>query len=342
MRLVCPNCGAQYEVPDDVIPETGRDVQCSNCGDTWFQKHPSQDRDLADELDEQFDEAHWEAEAATAGPEPEDAPEPAYEEPDEYEEEYAAEPDDEPEPEPEPDYEPEPDDEPEPGPDYAAEPEDEHWEDGSEAETGDWNTFDEDDDRPAAPAARGLSPEVREVLREEAEHERQVRAAESGGLETQPDLGLEDPGDEASRREREARVRMAKMRGMSEEEAFGEAGLAAHATRRDLLPDIEEINSTLRKDSDRVAQSEIEELSPPAPVKPKSFSRGFSTMFLIVVLFLLLYVYADKLANLVPAAEGLLDAYVGMVDTLRLWLDKQVLALTHMLDGLTSGGDSGS
>ncbi len=37
MRLVCPNCGAQYEVPDDVIPTTGRDVQCSNCGHTWFE-----------------------------------------------------------------------------------------------------------------------------------------------------------------------------------------------------------------------------------------------------------------------------------------------------------------
>lgn len=41
MRLTCPNCGAQYEVPDDVIPESGRDVQCSNCEETWFQpKHP--------------------------------------------------------------------------------------------------------------------------------------------------------------------------------------------------------------------------------------------------------------------------------------------------------------
>ena len=38
MRLTCPNCGAQYEVPDDVIPDEGRDVQCSNCGDTWFQQ----------------------------------------------------------------------------------------------------------------------------------------------------------------------------------------------------------------------------------------------------------------------------------------------------------------
>ena len=40
MRLTCPNCGAQYEVPAEVIPESGRDVQCSNCGDTWFQTHP--------------------------------------------------------------------------------------------------------------------------------------------------------------------------------------------------------------------------------------------------------------------------------------------------------------
>ncbi len=40
MRLTCPNCSAQYEVPDEVIPEDGREVQCSNCEETWFQdKH---------------------------------------------------------------------------------------------------------------------------------------------------------------------------------------------------------------------------------------------------------------------------------------------------------------
>jgi predicted Zn finger-like uncharacterized protein len=37
LRLICPNCAAQYEVTDDAIPEAGRDVQCANCGDTWFQ-----------------------------------------------------------------------------------------------------------------------------------------------------------------------------------------------------------------------------------------------------------------------------------------------------------------
>lgn len=37
MRLICPKCDAQYDIADDVIPEGGRDVQCSSCAHTWFQ-----------------------------------------------------------------------------------------------------------------------------------------------------------------------------------------------------------------------------------------------------------------------------------------------------------------
>ncbi len=40
MRLTCPNCGAQYAVDPAVIPQDGRDVQCSSCGNTWFQQPP--------------------------------------------------------------------------------------------------------------------------------------------------------------------------------------------------------------------------------------------------------------------------------------------------------------
>jgi predicted Zn finger-like uncharacterized protein len=40
MRIMCPNCDAEYEVDAAAIPETGRDVQCSNCGHAWFQDHP--------------------------------------------------------------------------------------------------------------------------------------------------------------------------------------------------------------------------------------------------------------------------------------------------------------
>ncbi len=38
MRLICPNCDAEYEVELALLPEAGRDVQCSNCNTVWFQK----------------------------------------------------------------------------------------------------------------------------------------------------------------------------------------------------------------------------------------------------------------------------------------------------------------
>ena len=41
MRLICPNCNAQYNVADDAIPQGGRDVQCSSCEKTWFQTRKS-------------------------------------------------------------------------------------------------------------------------------------------------------------------------------------------------------------------------------------------------------------------------------------------------------------
>lgn len=41
MRVTCPSCGAVYEVPDDAIPDEGRDVQCTNCGHGWFLLHPA-------------------------------------------------------------------------------------------------------------------------------------------------------------------------------------------------------------------------------------------------------------------------------------------------------------
>jgi len=40
MKLKCPKCKAQYEIPDVAIPDAGRDVQCANCNETWFQVPP--------------------------------------------------------------------------------------------------------------------------------------------------------------------------------------------------------------------------------------------------------------------------------------------------------------
>ncbi|WP_137699658.1 zinc-ribbon domain-containing protein [Marimonas lutisalis] len=346
MRLICPNCGAQYEVPDDVIPETGRDVQCSNCGDTWFQKHPSQDQDLAEDLGQPLDEAHWEEDDTGFGEEAEPGPAPEYEQ--------------EPAPEPEPEYEPVPAPEPEPEPEAEdiAEVEDEPWaedtedwlpetETWDEAETAEWDEEEATaEEQHPEPQPRPLDPELRDVLREEAEREREARATEgAGGLETQPDLGLDEPSDEASRREREARLRMARMRGLSEKEALAAAGLSqlgANNSRRDLLPDIEEINSTLRKESERQPIPETDEESPAAPAPQKSgFSRGFAFILLIVALLLAVYVFAPRIAEMVPQLKPTLDAYIDMVNRARLWLDGQIAGLLQWLDGMTSEAPAG-
>ena len=39
MRIVCPRCVAQYEVDESAIPQAGREVQCANCENIWFQDY---------------------------------------------------------------------------------------------------------------------------------------------------------------------------------------------------------------------------------------------------------------------------------------------------------------
>ncbi len=70
MRLACPNCDARYEVPDDAIPEGGRDVQCSNCGHAWFQLRPEAELAAEEEAALYGDDLPDAAPAASEKPEP--------------------------------------------------------------------------------------------------------------------------------------------------------------------------------------------------------------------------------------------------------------------------------
>ncbi len=36
MRIVCPACSAEYEIPDHAVPAKGAEVCCAACGDVWF------------------------------------------------------------------------------------------------------------------------------------------------------------------------------------------------------------------------------------------------------------------------------------------------------------------
>ena len=43
LTLTCPECRAQFEIPEELIPPNGRKVQCSACKNIWFQEKVRQD-----------------------------------------------------------------------------------------------------------------------------------------------------------------------------------------------------------------------------------------------------------------------------------------------------------
>ena len=40
IEIVCPNCGARYQVPAEALGQQGRDVTCSSCGHVWHARPP--------------------------------------------------------------------------------------------------------------------------------------------------------------------------------------------------------------------------------------------------------------------------------------------------------------
>ena len=255
MRLTCPNCKAQYEVEDSVIPEGGRDVQCSACGHTWYQYPLSMALQMrAEELGEPVEE-----------PAPPAAP------------------------------------------------------------------------QNKAASQRRLDRSVMDLLREEAEREiRERRSAVAGdGLETQGDLGLPV---RPARPERQARDTgddgMHGAEAPAEDAAAaagGEAG-AATPSRRNLLPDIEELSSTLepRRDNRRSGAA-ADEGAPDDPAdQRRGLLRGLSVVVIIAGVLAALYVLAPVIAEQVPALEGPMAGYVALVNTLRAQVAAWVAELLAM------------
>lgn len=266
MRLICPNCGAQYEVADDVIPQDGRDVQCSNCAHTWFESHGAPD--VTDVLAEQSAAAPAVADDDDDDDDDDDEPWGA--------EAYAAKPV------------------------VAAKP---------------------------ATKRQELAPAIADILREEAARETAARRAEADAMESQPDLGLDSADAAPDQRSVEAKKRMADRKDLPPipAGAASRAAIAA-ASRGDLLPDIEEINSSLRSSTERG-------LSFPDPIpEPKERKRGARTgffgMLLILAVFTAVYISAPKIRSVVPAADAQLTTYVDTVDNARLWLNAQFRRVT--------------
>ncbi|MEM6341669.1 MAG: zinc-ribbon domain-containing protein [Pseudomonadota bacterium] len=264
MRLVCPNCDAQYEIPDEVMPQEGREVQCSSCGVTWFQAHP--DFPLTDGAGDA---------PVAVKPTPKTAP-------------------------------PEP-----PIKSFVEAPAPKPPEDAPQR-------------RP-----KELDPEVAEILREEAKWEAEARKRESIPLETQPDLGLDAPTPAEPEPAASAAPVPPKVA----------SAAIPTGPRRDQLPDIDEINSTLRaqqrKDginggNRRAARRQ----------KRSAFRRGFAFMLLLASVLVAVYAFAPQIAQAVPQTDPWLSSYVTQVDLGRAWLTDQAMILLRWLDETAAAQES--
>jgi len=279
MRLVCPNCDAQYEVGDDAIPASGRDVQCSNCGHAWFQLSPEV-------------EAATTAEAELFDP-PEAAAKPA----------------------------------PTPGPQPAP---------AVQSPAASVNPA-----PTVAPAPRrSLDESVLNVLREEAERETRARRSEQRQpLETQSDLGLEAgpaPAPAVALTVSPVARRIAELKGIEPDAAppAADAGTRAVAPRRELFPDIEEINSSLRASSDRGPRKIADFAGPDEGARRSGFRSGFVLMMVLAVAAAAAYVMAPKIVQQIPASADAMAAYVAAVDHARLWLDGLMRQAITALQGI--------
>jgi predicted Zn finger-like uncharacterized protein len=275
MRLTCPSCGAQYEVPDDVIPDDGRDVQCSNCGNTWFQAKDTENTPDA-----------LAAEAAA----PKDAV-----------------------------WHPEVDSDFEDGPSVNQAP--------TPGKTP----------PPAPPQRRELDAAVADILREEAERETRAREAEAGVFEDQPELGLQEPEDEAAKRARQAQDRMRKLRGENPEAAAAVAAATAVTerpkSRSDMLPDVDEINQTLRASSDRRDGTAVHDDYDDEDEDAGGFGRGFILTIAVFAIATALYLFAPQLGETIPQLKTAMEVYVGLVDQARTGLDSLVATVMSMING---------
>lgn len=310
MRLVCPNCSAQYEIDGSMIPDEGRDVQCSNCGHTWFELPPppsdledftAQDFEAQDDLVSGFDN---ESDAA----EPEVGEQTGYDDPD-------AGSDDENDQEP------------------LGRVSDIVAEAASSEET------DEDGDLPMpgaiAKKRRPADAAALDVLREEAEREMsQRRATPTESLETQTDLGLSEANQRTPSRALRARIAHLGEEDVSdavedqgEQEppvpaqqpptvpqkraADTEADDGYKEPRRDLLPDINEINSTLKSTRRR----DVEDRAGRG-----GFLSGFLLMLAIAFGLIIAYSQAPAITRLVPGSESFMISYVDYANVFRDWL----------------------
>lgn len=319
MRLICPNCAAQYEVDEGVIPESGRDVQCANCGDTWFQeRRPSLRLPVPPQVDE-TDETDATDELETGS-----------------------------------------DQDQGPGADH--QPAEDFKTDDADSDTPDAaddtvsaadDPDDEAEETPQHPpiAQAKVDPSVLDILRSEAQREATAREAETSET-NMPASDAKTTADSDKRRIHFTPDPTVDLDGNSNISAgldFDENGDAddedddpgiAPEQLEDVrvmpipprqarpesaartLPDIDELNSSLRSSHDKARGQDGTPAAKARARDRKNVSSriGFYLAVILVLLLVIAYILATQIGAAVPAAQPYLDTYVNLINSLRLGL----------------------
>lgn len=304
MRLLCPNCDAEYEVDAAAIPSNGRDVQCSNCGHAWFQQHPDA-------------EADYDAEQALYDPPPplpnafetaaqQPAPEPvvpvlASDDPESILDAMGDLDDDLPNAQPsnsefiysdEPDFA-EPD---------APEP------DVPESDLANMPSTDM--------PAQQIDPDALQILREEAARETAQRLAENAPqtLEQQTEMGLIAPSSSPI-----VARRVARLKGIQP------AQVTIATPARDRLPAVDDINAALRSGDD------LDPSDAQGQDRKTGSKAGFWAVILAAGTAAAGYVFSPEIAAKLPQIAGPIDGYVGFINGLRGAIDAAVAWISNLI-----------
>jgi len=195
------------------------------------------------------------------------------------------------------------------------------------------------------PTSRKLDPVIAEILREEAEREARARSEGTPDFiegQTEMAFGSPDPESppedllesEASFDNPPENVDPPKPAAEPESDAEDELG-----PRRDLLPDIEEINSSLRahgslQGTEFLSSEEKRERAR----RSQGFALGFAMVAVLFCAVMVTYVFSPEMKKSFPVASGGVDQVVTGVDTVRRQIDTSLQGATTFLSGFLGDG----
>jgi hypothetical protein len=177
----------------------------------------------------------------------------------------------------------------------------------------------EEDTAPPTPPEglrrRALDDTTLSVLREEAEREARARSEEGASILIQPT----PPAPAVVERMLDTRAAP----GPDPDDRQG---------RKELLPDIEQINSTLRATAERAGEAVSRDAPEMLRRQRAGFRFGFVLSVTAIAVMVVLYAMAPMIVTVAPGTKTSMINYVAAIDGLRTWFESLMMSATQAME----------